>query len=64
MKDKSKVYEIFKKFATRSQNEFDVKIKRVRSDNGIELKNTMSHPVVKENQMHKSRVRQDQVTHM
>jgi hypothetical protein len=64
MKDKSKVYEIFKKFSTRSQNEFDVKIKRVRSDNGIELKNTMSHPVVKENQMHKSRVRQDQVTHM
>jgi hypothetical protein len=64
MKDKSKVHEIFKKFATRSQNEFDVKIKRVRSDNGIELKNTMSHPVVKENQMHKSRVRQDQVTHM
>jgi ribosomal protein L10 len=28
MKDKSKVHEIFKKFATRAQNEFDVKIKR------------------------------------
>jgi hypothetical protein len=40
MKDKSKVHEIFKKFATRSQNEFDVKIKRVRSDNGTEFKNT------------------------
>jgi transposase InsO family protein len=40
MKDKSKVYEIFKKFATRAQNEFDVKIKRVRSDNGTEFKNT------------------------
>jgi hypothetical protein len=39
MKDKSKVHEIFK-FATRAQNEFDVKIKRVRSDNGTELKNT------------------------
>jgi hypothetical protein len=40
MKDKSKVREIFKKFATRAQNEFDVKIKRVRSDNGTEFKNT------------------------
>jgi transposase InsO family protein len=40
MKDKSKVHEIFKKFATRAQNEFDVKIKRVRSDNGTEFKNT------------------------
>jgi hypothetical protein len=40
MKDNSKVHEIFKKFATRAQNEFDVKIKRVRSDNGTEFKNT------------------------
>jgi transposase InsO family protein len=40
MKDKGKVHEIFKKFATRSQNEFDVKINRVRSDNGSEFKNT------------------------
>jgi hypothetical protein len=40
MKDKSKVHEIFKKFATGAQNEFDVKIKRVRSDNGTEFKNT------------------------
>jgi transposase InsO family protein len=40
MKGKSKVHEIFKKFATRAQNEFDVEIKRVRSDNGTEFKNT------------------------
>jgi hypothetical protein len=40
MKDKSKVHEIFKKFSTRAQIEFDVKIKRVRSDNGTEFKNT------------------------
>jgi transposase InsO family protein len=40
MKDKSKVHEIFKKFTTRAQNEFDMKIKRVRSDNGTEFKNT------------------------
>ena len=40
LRDKSKVNGIFKKFAKRAQNEFDVKIKRVRSDNGIEFKNT------------------------
>ena len=38
--DKSEVHGTFKKFAKRSQNEFDVKIKRVRSDNGTEFKNT------------------------
>ncbi|XP_066311232.1 uncharacterized protein [Miscanthus floridulus] len=38
--EKSEVQGIFKKFARRSQNEFDVKIKRVRSDNGTEFKNT------------------------
>jgi transposase InsO family protein len=38
--DKSEVQETFKKFARRSQNEFDVKIKKVRSDNGSEFKNT------------------------
>ena len=38
--DKSEVQETFKKFARRAQNEFDVKIKRVRSDNGSEFKNT------------------------
>jgi hypothetical protein len=38
--DKSEVQGIFKKFARRAQNEFDVKIKRVRSDNGMEFKNT------------------------
>jgi transposase InsO family protein len=34
------VHAIFKKFATRAQNEFQVTIKRVRSDNGTEFKNT------------------------
>ena len=38
--DKSEVYVIFKKFAKRAQNEFDVKIKRVRSDTGTMFKNT------------------------
>ena len=38
--EKSEVQGIFKKFARRAQNEFEVKIKRVRSDNGTEFKNT------------------------
>ncbi|RLM61403.1 hypothetical protein C2845_PM14G03300 [Panicum miliaceum] len=38
--DKSEVQETFKKFARRAQNEFDVKIKKVRSDNGSEFKDT------------------------
>ena len=40
LRDKSEVHGIFKKFAKRAQNEFYVKIKRVRSDNGMEFKNT------------------------
>jgi transposase InsO family protein len=36
LRDKSEVQNIFKKFARRAQNEFDVKIKRVRSDTNIE----------------------------
>jgi transposase InsO family protein len=38
--DKGEVQETFKKFARRAQNEFDVKIKKVRIDNGSEFKNT------------------------
>jgi hypothetical protein len=38
--DKSEVQGIFKKFVRIAQNEFDVKIERVRSDNGTEFKNT------------------------
>jgi hypothetical protein len=34
------VQDIFKKFAKRAQNEFETKIKKVRSDNGTEFKNT------------------------
>ena len=40
LRDKSEVHGIFKKFAKSAQNEFDVKIKRVRSDNRMEFKNT------------------------
>jgi transposase InsO family protein len=40
LKDKSETQVIFKKFARRAQNEFEVKIKKVRSDNGTEFSNT------------------------
>jgi transposase InsO family protein len=38
--DKSVVQDTFKKFTKRAQNEFETKIKKVRSDNGTEFKNT------------------------
>jgi hypothetical protein len=38
--DKTEVASCFKKFAKRAQNEFDVKIKKIRSDNGKEFDNT------------------------
>jgi transposase InsO family protein len=38
--DKSDVFDIYKKFIKRVQNEFETTIKKVRSDNGSEFKNT------------------------
>ena len=38
--DKFEVAACFKKFAKRAQNEFEVKIKKIRSDNGKEFENT------------------------
>src|SRR6266536_1937309 len=37
--DKSQVHKIFKNFAIKAQNQFEVKIKKVQSDNGMEFKN-------------------------
>jgi hypothetical protein len=37
---KSETQEVVKKFLKRVQNEFDVKVKKIRSDNGSEFKNT------------------------
>ena len=37
--DKSEVTSCFKKFAKRAQNEFEVKLKKIRSDNGKEFDN-------------------------
>jgi transposase InsO family protein len=40
LNDKSEVFNIFKNFIKRSENEFELKIKKVRSDNESEFKNT------------------------
>jgi transposase InsO family protein len=37
--DKSDVYDLFKSFVKRVQNEFETTIKKIRSDNGSEFKN-------------------------
>jgi hypothetical protein len=38
--DKSETQAVLKKFLKREQNKFDVKIKKIRNDNGTEFKNT------------------------
>jgi transposase InsO family protein len=38
--DKSETQEVLNKFLKRAQNEFDAKVKKIRSDNGSEFKNT------------------------
>ena len=40
LQDKAEVASIFKKFAKNAQNQFEVKIKKIRSDNGKEFDNT------------------------
>ena len=46
--DKTKVAACFKKFAKRAQNKFEVKLKKIRSDNGKELTTqTLKHIVMK-----------------
>jgi transposase InsO family protein len=40
LQDKSETQEVLKKFLRRTQNEFDAKVKKIRSDNDTEFKNT------------------------
>jgi transposase InsO family protein len=40
LQDKSETQEVLKKFLRRTQNEFDTIVKKIRSDNGTEFKNT------------------------
>jgi hypothetical protein len=42
LQDKSETQEVLKKFLRRAQNEFDAKVKKIRSDNDTEFKNTLS----------------------
>jgi transposase InsO family protein len=39
LQDKSETQKVLKKFLKRAQNEFDVKVKKIRSDNDTEFKN-------------------------
>jgi transposase InsO family protein len=40
LQDKCETQEVLKKFLKRAQNEFDAKVKRIRSDNDTEFTNT------------------------
>jgi transposase InsO family protein len=40
LQDKSETQEVLKKFLRRAQNEFNVKVKKIKSDNDTEFKNT------------------------
>jgi hypothetical protein len=40
LQDKSETHKVLKKFLKRAQNEFDAKVKKIKSDNGTEFKNT------------------------
>jgi hypothetical protein len=40
LNDKSEVFNIFKSFVKRVENEFEMRVKIVKSDNGSEFKNT------------------------
>jgi transposase InsO family protein len=39
LQDKSETQETLKRFLRRAQNEFELKVKKIRSDNGSEFKN-------------------------
>jgi transposase InsO family protein len=40
LQDKSETQKVLKKFLKRAQNKFDAKVKKIRSDNKTEYKNT------------------------
>jgi hypothetical protein len=40
LQDKSKTQKVLKKLLRMTQNEFDAKVKKIRSDSGTEFKNT------------------------
>jgi transposase InsO family protein len=48
LQDKSETQDVLKKFLRRAQNKFDVKVKKIRSDNGTEFKNTQVEDFIDE----------------
>jgi transposase InsO family protein len=46
--DKNETQEVLKKFLKRAQNEFDAKVKRIRSENGTKFKNTQEEDYLDE----------------
>jgi len=52
--DKSEARRTFKKFVKRAQSIFDMRLKKVRSDNGSEFKNTNLEEYLDENVFHMS----------
>jgi transposase InsO family protein len=53
LQEKSQTQETFKKFFRRAQNEFGLRIKKIRSDNGMEFKNSQIEGFLEEESMHK-----------
>jgi transposase InsO family protein len=48
LQDKSETQDVQKKFLRRAENEFDAKVKKIRSDNGTEFKNTQVEDFIDE----------------
>jgi hypothetical protein len=48
LQDKDETQEVLKKFLKRAQNKFDVKVKKIRSDNDTEFKNTQAEDYLDE----------------
>jgi transposase InsO family protein len=51
LEDKNESQEVLKKFLKRAQNEFDAKVKKIRSDNDTEFKNTQVEDYLDEEDM-------------
>jgi transposase InsO family protein len=47
LQDKSETQEVLKKFLRRLKNKFDVKVKKIRSDDDTEFKNTQDEEGIK-----------------
>jgi transposase InsO family protein len=48
LQDKGETQDVLKKFLKRAQNKFDSKVKKIRSDNDIEFKNTQEEDFLDE----------------